>query len=81
MFGISFWKVVVLVAVIAIVWFGYRWFQRWDQERERLATARTKQGGREVAEELIACRVCGAYVPAKGFTPCGKPNCPALTRR
>ena len=82
MFGISFWKVVVLVIVISVVWFGYRWFQRWEKEREIEAERRAKSSGRAIAaEELVACRVCGAYVPERGARPCEKPNCPALTRR
>jgi len=86
MFGMSFGKVAVLVAIIAIVWFGFRWFQRWEKERREAAAgqprgkldrdASPKGGGpSQEAEVMTACRVCGAYVVA-GVRSCGKPNCP-----
>jgi len=87
MFGMSFGKVAVLVAIVAIVWFGFRWFQRWEKERREAAAkappgkldreASSPGGGRSVAEPevMTACRVCGAYVVA-GARSCGKPNCP-----
>jgi uncharacterized protein len=77
MFGISFWKILLLVAVVAAVWFGFRWFQRWEQER-RAAGERTpgRLGGSSApAEELQLCRVCGAYVAA-GAPRCGRRDCP-----
>ena len=87
MFGMSFGKVAVLVAIIAIVWFGFRWLQRWEKERREAAANRQPRGkldrdaapngGRAAAEPevMTACRVCGAYVVA-GVRACGKPNCP-----
>jgi uncharacterized protein len=86
MFGFSFTKVVVLVAVVAIIWFGFRWFERWQKEtreREEKRAARLGGGGGRVppgaapqAEEMTACRVCGTYVAAGSARSCGKPNCP-----
>jgi len=78
MFGISFWKIVVLAAVIAIVWFGFRWVQRWQAESQaRLKeSSRRPSGGREVqAETMVACRACGTYVVA-GARGCGRRGCP-----
>lgn len=85
MFGISFPKVLLLVAVVAIVWFGFRWFQRWEKERREKAEREEKEGrlGRDAApraetgrtEVMTACRVCGTYV-AVGARSCGRPSCP-----
>lgn len=85
MFGISFTKVLLLVAVVAIVWFGFRWFQRWEKERRQRAEREEEGGrlGREAsprsdtlqAEVMTACRVCGTYV-AQGIRSCGRPKCP-----
>jgi hypothetical protein len=87
MFGMSFGKVAVLVAIIAIVWFGFRWFQRWEKERREAADGRGAgrlNRGRDAPpagakamepEVMTACRICGAYV-APGARACGKPNCP-----
>jgi uncharacterized protein len=27
-------------------------------------------------EDMVQCSVCGAYVPARGATSCGRGNCP-----
>jgi uncharacterized protein len=82
MFGISFWKVVLLVAVVAAVWFGFRWFERAQHEKQRIADRRATAGGggmgapRDVAtHDLVACRVCGAFV-AEGARACARPSCP-----
>lgn len=83
MFGISFGKVLLLVAVVAIIWFGYRWLQRWDKERRESERREAAQLGQSAArpatgqaEEMSACRVCGTYVAASAARSCGRPNCP-----
>ena len=85
MFGISFPKIAVLVAIVAVIWFGFRWFERWQKERaaadERREARLTggAQGARPAsarAEEMSACRVCGTYVAAATARACGRPNCP-----
>ena len=81
---LSFPKLVVLVAVVAIIWFGFRWFERWERERRRASERSPGQlgngrqgpvGGHAGAEEMQACRVCGTYVAA-GARACSRPNCP-----
>jgi hypothetical protein len=86
MFGISFAKILVLVAVIALIWFGFRWFERWQKETKTAAekkgsrlgggTAAPSRGAPAEAEEMTACRVCGTYVAAGAARACGRPNCP-----
>ena len=80
----SFAKFLLVVAVIAIAWFGWRWFQRWEKERRMLADRRAAddamrrgRAARETAdvEDLAKCRVCGAFVAA-GARACGRPGCP-----
>ncbi len=81
MFGISFWKIVVLVAVVAAVWFGFRWLQRLEGERRRreegksAPASRIGRAGRSEIEELAACRVCGAFV-SPSSNACGRADCP-----
>lgn len=84
MFGISFGKVIVLVAVVAMVWFGFRWFQRWEKERREKEDKTEARLGRDASpkaadtvptEVMTACRVCGTYV-ADGARACGRPRCP-----
>jgi hypothetical protein len=82
MFGLSFGKVIVLVAVIAVIWFGFRWFQRWEKEQAARNAAAPRAPDRNgdarqlAAEDMVACRVCGAYVAPGSATSCGKSGCP-----
>jgi membrane protein implicated in regulation of membrane protease activity len=77
-FGFSFWKLLLLVAVIAVAWFGWRWYQRWELE-QRDAEARRAGGTdprRLAAEDMVACRICGTYVAPKSARACGRAECP-----
>lgn len=42
MFGFSFGKLVVLVAVIAAVWYGFKYVSRLQYQRERKAEVRDR---------------------------------------
>jgi hypothetical protein len=85
---ITFPKLLLLVALIAVIWFGFRWFERWERERRTGSSARPGQVGRggdagvgqprarePAAEEMTACPICGTYVAA-GARSCGRTNCP-----
>lgn len=88
MFGLSFAKVLVLAIVISVVWFGFRWFQRWEKEQAaRNAAPATRKNASAraephqlAAEDMVACAVCGAYVAPRSATSCGKANCPYPAR-
>ena len=79
MFGFSFWKLLILVGAIAVAWFGWRWYQRWELEQQRRADDTRRTGGgaapRLAAEDMVACRVCGVYV-AKSARACARAECP-----
>lgn len=92
MFGISFGKLVVLIAVLAAVWYGFKYIgrlqriergERRPSERsmgERLRkAARGKGEGKSdtgQVEDTEACPVCNAYVSVDAVSNCGRPNCP-----
>jgi hypothetical protein len=78
MFSIpSFTKILVLAGVILAIWYGFRLIGRLDRERKeksRLAreNAPTKAATRKApssasapVQDLVECRSCGAFVPAK----------------
>ncbi len=89
MFGLSLTKILFTLAVVVIVWQGYRWLGRMQTRRDAIAreTARgSGRGGRAAAaaaapspaevEDMVECTVCGAFVPARGAVSCGRGECP-----
>ncbi len=80
-------KILFTLAVIIIVWQGYKWLGRMQTRRNAIAreTARgSGRGGRATAaaaapaevEDMVECTVCGAFVPARGAVACGRGECP-----
>ncbi len=83
MFGFSFSKVLLTAIAIAIVWYGWKWMNRVQARRQgeldesgRRPIPTKRRGRRAATEDLIKCKVCGSYVPAKGGAPCDRPDCP-----
>ena len=84
MFGLpSLQKLLVLAAIVALVWFGFKLIGRLDRQRKDAAAVgrRDRRGGRADArrgsvEDMVKCRVCGAYVPARGASTCERTDCP-----
>jgi len=72
MFSIG--KLVMLAALIGAVLLAYRWFHRLEKLRERARRAAAQP--RLVTEEMVKCKVCGVYVPARGTRTCGYADCP-----
>jgi len=79
----SLGKLLVLVAIILAVWYGFKYAARVDAIRKNLReqVARRQQSsapGRSsrAVEDLVKCPKCGAFVAAEGATNCGKPGCP-----
>ncbi len=92
MLGFSIQKLLVLVAIIAAVWYGFKFIGRLDQARKAEAKSRAGASGRGTgaanatqrraepepqAEDMVLCEVCNAYVPARGKTNCGRTDCPS----
>lgn len=71
MFGFSLAKLLVLAAIVAAVWYGFKWVTRMQRIREA-----EKKEPKVTAEELVRCPKCDAYVAAKGASDCGRPDCP-----
>lgn len=72
-------KLLLLVLVVAAVWWWHRRNQIRAREQAELdRKPRTAAKGKPVKpiEDMAQCKVCNAYVPAKGATRCGRDNCP-----
>ncbi|HEX6956784.1 MAG TPA: hypothetical protein VF194_02275 [Ferrovibrio sp.] len=67
-------KFLLLILVIAAVWYGYRYVNRKEQTGARVAPAPAQP--RVKAEDLVACRICGAYVAEATAKSCGRQDCP-----
>lgn len=83
--GFSFAKLLLLLIVGAVVWFGWRWLRIREMEQQ-IAMERMRQGGtakaalKAEAETMAPCRVCKAYV-SPDSAPCDRPDCPQRGRR
>ena len=86
-FGISFAKILLVAAVIAAVWYGFKYFSRGagDGEVEDKRARKSKDkaapppgpGNQPPAvEDMVRCAVCGAF-QARNAGPCERRDCPA----
>ena len=67
-------KIILIILVVFAVWYLMRWWNRAPPKTVRRRQA--SPSPRPVIEDLVACRVCGAYVAAGAG--CGKADCPQL---
>jgi hypothetical protein len=68
-------KFVLILAVILAVWYAMRWLNRGASVAARRRQPPPGPRPQPAIEDLVACRVCGAYVAA-GARACGKAGCP-----
>jgi len=90
MFGFSLQKLVVLVAIVVAIWYGFKLLTRLQEARKADAALRqtpgsrargprsgsASGGGRGHAEDMVQCPTCQAFVPARGAKTCGRADCP-----
>lgn len=81
MFGFGITKLLVLAAIVAAVWYGFKWVGRLDAARKNRPGGhdRVNRGGHNApadVEDTVQCPVCNAYVMAKSTSPCDRPDCP-----
>jgi uncharacterized protein len=88
MFSIQ--KLAVFALIAAAIWLGFRLVGKLDKRRredERAARPARRGGlfrrsgppadaGTAAEVDMVACKVCGDYVPARGAKSCGRPDCP-----
>lgn len=72
----SFWKLLLLVLVIAGAWTALTIYKRHQRQREIDEAAAAKAKPSVAHVQTIACKVCGTYVPAQGATRCARADCP-----
>ena len=80
MFGFSLQKLLFTIAVVVIVWYGFKLVGRIDKKRRAQLKGGKKRGpapsSAPGAEEMVKCMTCGTYIAAKGARSCGRSDCP-----
>ncbi len=81
MFGFSIQKLLFTIAIIVIVWYGFKLIGRIDKKRRaqvKNARKRSRKPSSALdAEDMVQCAHCGTYYSAtKGAKSCGQPDCP-----
>ena len=89
MFGFGLQKLLVLAMLIGAVWYGFKYFSRFDESRKKVEKAarkvaqkvagRTPEPAPEaepVAQDMERCETCGDFVAVAGVTACGREACP-----
>ena len=71
-------KIIVLIVIIAMVWWGFKLFGRnFQQRRHQISRARRRRKpDEENAVNMEKCSVCGEFVPEEGATSCTEDDCP-----
>ncbi len=81
----SFGKLILLIAIVAIVWYGFRFLGEVDRARRQAArgasgatprTGRRRPADLAQVEDTVKCRACGSYVPVRSPSRCGRSDCP-----
>lgn len=80
MFGFpSLSKILLLIAIISAIWFGFRLLSQLDRQRRDVARKKEgrarAQGTPRQVDDMVKCDVCSTFV-ARGSGDCGKPGCP-----
>lgn len=81
MFGFSFWKVLVLVAVVMVLFFGYRLVDsRMGGAKQGALRKAANPSARAKPEapkttDLVHCNACDSFVPSDQRA-CGRGKCP-----
>jgi len=74
---LSLTKLLTLILLITVVWYGFRWYTRVQARARDLPRQPGGLPRPEIAaEEMIRCARCGVYVSAGKAASCGRPDCP-----
>lgn len=79
MLGFSIGKLLVLAAIVAVVWYGFKYVGRRNRIAAEDAARRTTEARvreLEQAEDMDKCAVCGTFVPVSAARHCGREDCP-----
>ncbi len=72
--GLSFGKILLLLAIGAAAWAGFVVYKRMARQREIAEAAAAKKP--IAAIKTVACKICGTYIPESGAARCARADCP-----
>ena len=81
MLGFSLSKLLVLLLIIAVVWYGFKIVTRRnrpverDREKGRIG-AKAAGEDKATVHDMETCSVCGTFVPTAAARDCGRDGCP-----
>ena len=79
LFSVS--KILVLIVIIAVVWYGFKIIARRNrnmgsrQPRGHIGSGRQEASGK-ATQDMESCAVCGTFVPNASAKGCGRDACP-----
>ncbi len=73
--GFSLPKILVLIAILALVWYGFKLFGRGREAEKSIKKGDISGGNEKQNVDLEECPICEAYVDT-GASSCGKKGCP-----
>jgi hypothetical protein len=81
MLGFSLGKIIVLVLIVAAIWYGFKYIagrnRAVGQGKNR---GNLRQAGddasRNTVHEMETCALCGTFVPVAVAKACGRDGCP-----
>lgn len=86
MFGMTLSKLLFTVFIVAVVWYGFKFYQRMqerqmasrDQVRVRRheATRPQEKPTPSDVEDMVECAICHAFVSSRSTRACGRDGCP-----
>ena len=70
-------KLLLLVAIISAIWFGFRLLGQLDRQRRDAARQEKKAAAAKArqVDDMVKCAVCDAFT-ARGSKACGRAGCP-----
>lgn len=68
-------KIIVLTAIVAAVWYGFKFLSRLDEQRKQKAAQDKRDAVNNIAD-TVQCPVCSTYIAVQTASDCGKSGCP-----
>ncbi len=76
MFGLSLSKIVLTTAVVLVVWYGFKYFNRLARSYKLGARGGQAAEASSTMEDLQKCTICNTFVAERHVPSCDRDECP-----